>query len=422
MNSDAQSVKKKTLIGKKKKIAFVCSGGGVKAGAFHLGVALALQERGFKFVGGLEAGRAPDQVRGPMDITTYVGSSAGSIIASYLAAGYSLENIFNSFLDRKSDDPADQIPKVLPKLSYSTLFRLRPEIAKEQFKQFGLIKDMVTHFMDGNIESLLLFKMLKVTGLFTTQGLEEFLRNDVLPSNRFTDYYPELYIVSTQLNHSRKVVFGKRVLDPPPHDPTCLYIDDVRVSDACAASGALPLIYSPYQIELSNGKSYFFTDGEIRDTMSTHVAVDSGADLVIASYTHQPYHFTPEVGTLTDLGLPAILIQSLYQVIESKINNYIHGKRVQKNAIDAVSKYCKQQGLSDKIRNDICEIMEKELHHRMNVDMIYIHPDAQDPKMFIKEHFSLSPKKMSEIVRSGFRSAIEILRAYEFEDAPRSHA
>ncbi|NDD92084.1 hypothetical protein EBZ37_08370, partial [bacterium] len=36
-------------IGSKRKIAFVCSGGATKAGAFHLGVALALQEQGFRF-------------------------------------------------------------------------------------------------------------------------------------------------------------------------------------------------------------------------------------------------------------------------------------------------------------------------------------------------------------------------------------
>ena len=415
MNTDS-SVKKKTLIPKKKKVAFVCSGGGVKAGAFHLGVALALKEKGFSFAGGLTAARPADAVLKPLEISTYVGSSAGSIITSYLASGYSLENIFNSFLDRTSDDLADQIPKVLPKLTYPILFKIRPEMAKEQLKQVGIIKDIVNHLMKGNFESLLLFNMLKISGFFTTQGLEEFLRSEVLPSNRFSDFFPELYIVSTQLNHSRKVVFGKHTPPSPPHDPTCTYIDDVRVSDACAASAALPPLYSPYSIELSNGKSYFFTDGEIRDTMSTHVAVDSGADLVIASYTHQPYHYNPEVGSLTELGIPAIMIQSLYQVIEAKINNYIHNKKVQRSAIDAVSKFCKDRGMADSLRMEIVEVMERELHHRSNVDTIYIHPDAHDPKMFVKEHFSLSPKKMSDIVRSGFRSAIDILRNYEFED------
>src|ERR1700677_4127569 len=79
-------------IGPKRKIAFVCSGGAAKAGAFHLGVALALQEQGFKFYGGKAPVSGAPRSPGPMEISTFVGSSAGSIISSYLAAGYSLDN------------------------------------------------------------------------------------------------------------------------------------------------------------------------------------------------------------------------------------------------------------------------------------------------------------------------------------------
>jgi hypothetical protein len=39
--------------------------------------------------------------------------------------------------------------------------------------------------------------------------------------------------------------------------------------------------------------------------------------------------------------------------------------------------------------------------------------------MFFGENFSLSPKKMTEIVKSGFRAAIETLRKYEFADRGR---
>src|SRR6266496_3786846 len=116
-------------IGPKKKVAFVCSGGATKAGAFHLGVALALQEQGFKFIGGRlpESGNAP--LIGPMEISTYVGSSAGSIISSVLAAGYSLDNIFNSYTGRVPTgdvDPSDITPKILPRLTYPKLFKMRP--------------------------------------------------------------------------------------------------------------------------------------------------------------------------------------------------------------------------------------------------------------------------------------------------------
>src|SRR3954464_8526917 len=95
----SKSPEEKIQIGPKRKIALVCSGGAAKAGAFHLGVALALQEHGFRFYGGISPASGSPRPIGPMDISTYVGSSAGSVICAYLAAGYSLDNIFNSFLN-----------------------------------------------------------------------------------------------------------------------------------------------------------------------------------------------------------------------------------------------------------------------------------------------------------------------------------
>ncbi len=411
----------KITIGPKRKIAFVCSGGATKAGAFHLGVALALQEQGFKFYGGLmpPAGQGKPRTPNPMEISTYVGSSAGSIISSYLAAGYSLDNIFNSFLSRPPSDPnnpAETYPKILPRLTYQKMFRPRPALVKEQINQFSFIRKTISGLMEGNLEALLQLQWIKATGVFSTNGIEQYLREEVLPSNRFQDYLADLFIVATQLNHSRKVVFGKYSYQPPPSDLTCQYDNDVPVSDACAASTALPLIFAPYPIRNKEGDTIHYIDGEIRDTLSTHVAIDSGADLVFASYTHQPYHLAPGIGSLTERGLPAIAIQAIYQVIEQKINNYVHNKLTQRTAISAVSSYCKEQGISEDHRRRITEILEKELHHRMDVDTIYIHPNAADSQMFFGEHFSLSPRKMADIVRSGFRAAIDTLREYQFAD------
>lgn len=406
-------------IGPKRKIGLVCSGGATKAGAFHLGVALALQEQGFKFYGGMAPASGPARLPGPMEISTYVGSSAGSIISTYLAAGYSLDNVFNSFLSRKPSevtDPADLIPKALPRLTYQKMFKLRPGLAREQLGQLSFFRRTLTSLLEGNWEALLQLKWLKATGIFSTAGIEQYIREEVLLSNRFQDYLADLFIVATQLNHSRKVVFGKYSYQPPPWDLTCQYDNDVGISDACAASTALPVIFAPHAIKNQHDKTIYYIDGEIRDTLSSHVASDAGCDLIFASYTHQPYHFLREVGSLTDHGLPSILIQSIYLVIEQKINNHIYNVRSQREAIHAVSRYCKQQGVGEEHRKRICEILEAELHHRMGVDTIYIHPSPSDAQMFFGEHFTLSPKKMAEIVKSGFRAAIETLRNYEFAD------
>lgn len=413
----------KIQIGSKKKIALVCSGGAAKAGAFHLGVALALQEQGFRFVGGKTGPDGKVPTPKPMEISTYVGSSAGSIISTYLAAGYTLDNIFNSFLGRKSDDPRDNHPQPLPRLTYQKMFKLRPGLAKENIEQLLLFRRIFSSLLKGEWEALIQFKWIKASGIFSTGGIEQYLREEVLPSNQFQDYLADLFIVATQLNHSRKVVFGKYSYQPPAHDLTCQYDNDVTISEACAASTALPFIFSPYAIPSREGQPVYFIDGEIRDTLSTHVAIDAGADLVIASYTHQPYHFSKAIGSLTEHGLPAILVQSIYLLVEQKINNHIHNKQVQRNAISAVHQYCKQQGVSDDHRKRIMQILEAELHHRMDVDSIYIHPSPSDSHLFFGEHFSLAPKRMTEIVRSGFRAAIETLRRYDFADRdPTPHA
>jgi predicted acylesterase/phospholipase RssA len=408
----------KTKIGHKRKIAFVCSGGATKAGAFHLGVALALQEHGFRFYGGT-ASPSGNRIPGPMDISTYVGSSAGSIICSYLAAGYSLDNIFNSFLGRKPEEPIDPMdisPKVLPRLTYQKMFKFRSALAREQISQFTFMRNTLGKLMAGDWEALFQLQWLRATGIFSTAGLEQYLREEVLVSNRFQDCLADLFIVATQLNHSRKVVFGKYSYEPPAWDLTCQYDNDVEISQACAASVALPIIFAPYPIKNQKNHTIWYIDGEIRDTLSTHVAIDAGADLVIASYTHQPYHFLKEIGSLTDFGLPAIAIQSIYLLIEQKIKNHIFNKTIQRETINAVSKYCKDQGISEEHRQRILEIMETGLHHRMDVDTIYIHPRPDDAQMFFGEHFTLSARKMAEIVRSGFKAASETLKKYEFAD------
>jgi hypothetical protein len=98
------------------------------------------------------------------------------------------------------------------------------------------------------------------------------------------------------------------------------------------------------------------------------------------------------------------------------VNQYIHEKETQRSAINAVEKYCKQAGLPEEHTKRILGILESELHHRRDVDTIHFHPRPDDAPMFFGEHFSLSPKKLSDLVRSGFRAGIDTLKKYDFAD------
>ena len=112
-----------------------------------------------------------------------------------------------------------------------------------------------------------------------------------------------------------------------------------------------------------------------------------------------------------------VMMRNNLRVMEQKINAHIHNKQVQRNAIEAVARYCREEGVSESHRRRILEILETEMHHRLEVDSIYIHPRPEDSQAFFIEHFSLSPQKLQEIVKCGFRAASEVLRDYEFVDA-----
>jgi predicted acylesterase/phospholipase RssA len=258
-------------------------------------------------------------------------------------------------------------------------------------------------------------KLLSISGLFTTTGIESYMRNDVLPSNNFADYVADLAVVATQLNHSKRVIFNKYILDPPKDDPRCLYENLVNISDAVAASVALPPIFSPYGIKNRKGKVIYFFDGEIRETLSVNVAEQLDADLIISSYTHQPYHFSREIGSLTKFGITAIGIQAIYLLIERKIQTALYFRQQKRAALHAVDEYCKSVQMDEAQRKKICAILEEELALKPNNQYIYINPRPTDHEMFFGEHFNFSSKFMEKIVRIGFMSAIETLRKYEFQ-------
>lgn len=400
-------------LSEKKKIALVLSGGGVKAAAFHIGVCLALREKGFKFAGGTSSGDRIDFVGKPLTFNLYVGSSAGSVLATFLASGHSIDSIIEAFTRgagletlTRSKDQDDDRARLKP-ITYRDIFALNIGAAS----MLRLVPRMFRKRLNvsGGLESL--FKELfKINGVFSTRNLEHYLRKHVYPENDFTKLAAELYIVATQLNHSRKAVFG-----PYPETSKTKeikYCNYAKVSEAVAASAALPPFFAPYGIRNEKGKEIFYFDGEIRDTLSTHVAADQGADLVIASYSIQPYHFNSEMGSLNDYGMPLIFNQALYQVVQQKIEAHIRHQQNVSGMIKSVQGYMREQGLGENHIEKLTDILTSKTGFNPAVDYIYIHPTPHDYEFFFYDHFSLNPKVLTGIVRTGFKSAMNTLRAY----------
>lgn len=391
----------------KKKIAVVFSGGGIKAAAFHIGVCLALREKGFKFAGGTKDQVQRNFSEESMTIRQYVGSSAGAFVAAILSAGYSLEALVNAFEVGSGAKPhyQDSLSHLRP-ITYRDIFSLNSKNILKSIP-LGLVQKSL---ISGGLETLLKEKF-KVNGLFTTQNIERYLREYALSHNDFKQLGVDLFVVGTQLNHTRKAIFGNF----PTSSKTARtkYINYAPISEAVAASVSLPPIFSPYGITSPKGKEMFFFDGEIRDTLSTHVAADHGADLVISSYSIQPYHFSPEIGSLHQYGIPVIMNQALYQLIQQKIDRHIQHQLDMKAIYTAIDGYFKQTNLPDEHREKILEIVRTRVNFKNEVDYIYIKPKPENYEMFFVDHFSLNPKILERIVKIGFKAAINQLRKFD---------
>jgi predicted acylesterase/phospholipase RssA len=395
-------------LSEKKKIALVLSGGGIKAAAFHLGVCLALREKGFIFAGG-----SPDDVHvkyesDKLTFKIYVGSSAGAVISTFLASGYSIESIIDAFERGAASDlrkltKGKKIYARLKPLTYRDLFSLNGG----NFVSF--IPNMLRRqsILTGGVEALIK-NGFKINGLFTTKGIERYLRTHVVKQNQFSSLGVDLFVVATQLNHSRKVIFGD--FKENSKDKSIKYANFATISEAVAASAALPPVFAPFGIRNHKGKEIHFFDGEIRETLSTHVAADAGADLVISSYSVQPYHYNSAMGSLHNYGIPMILNQALYQVIEQKIAKHIEHQQNISSIMSAVDGYFKQAGLPDEHRDKLLEILARRVNYKPGVDYVYIHPSPQDHEMFFVDHFSLNPEILGKIVNIGFRAALQVLR------------
>lgn len=396
-------------IREKKKIALVLSGGGIKAAAFHIGVCIALKELGFNTAGGqkeIVRQKYPDDL--PLTIRMYIGSSAGAFIASVLAAGYPIESLVNAFQVGAGNSPTfseDDIQYLKP-MSYRDIFSLNGLNVLNMIPEVLLKKSLV----GGGIETLLK-NAFKLNGLFTTKGLEKYLRKEVLIENDFARLGVELFVIGTQLNHTRKAIFGN--FAESNKTGTTKYINYSTISEAVACSAALPPVFAPYGITRPDGKEIFYFDGEIRDTLSTHVAADHGADLVISSYSIQPYHYTKEMGSLHKYGIPVIVNQALYQVIQQKIAKHIEYQSNMRQIYKEVDSFFKEHKLPDELRSQLLDKVQTQGRFKPEVDYIYIHPRPQNYEMFFVDHFSLNPVILARIVRIGFKSAYNTLRHYD---------
>ena len=255
-------------------IALVLGGGGITGAAYHLGVLNALD--------------ALSEDTSVNDFDLYVGTSAGAVIGAALANGITPEQLIRGNLGQDS---------ALPRIGADEILRLDRRgilrsIVRWPLSVLGAVRNYAGHpFTTRLIDTVGALAEGLPRAFYTTDGTERYLRELLETpgrSNRFDGTRRKLLITATDIDTTERVVFGERDNN------------DVDISEAAAASTAIPLLYAPRQID---GRQ--FLDGGLSSTTNIEVAIAHGAKLVICVNPLVPY--VHDVGQLlpTATGLPA---------------------------------------------------------------------------------------------------------------------
>lgn len=382
------------------RVAFVAGGGAIKAYAFHLGVLVGLQESGFHFRSGTRWNpiEAPP---GSREIDTYVGSSAGGCVAAGLVSGQPIDEMRRAILGTSS---------AVPSFGYRVMFA---PIAPHPWRYASR---MLRRYKLGILRPA---HLLDVGGLITAAGMERYFRRYVLPTNRFTDLHPNLFLVSTQVNGARKVVFGPSdSLGESGYGAECAFYDNVEISEALAAAVSLPPLFAPFAItNAATGKVFHYYDGEVREPLSLNVAREVGASFTIASSIWRPYSYVEHVGSLAEFGMMTLAEQALHQSIEQKVARERALSRQVERALDAIRELGGGYGLMPREIEQIQDRVASELQYR-KMRVLYVAPEPRDAEFFFQGSFRFSPDLIGHCVDAGYRAfeAARIADAGFFEE------
>ncbi len=232
------------------KTAIVLAGGGLTGAVYE--------------VGALRAIDAMLVDRTVNDFDIIVGTSAGALVGSMLARGITPAEMMQAL-----DGTGPTSSRILPRHLFS--------LNTQEFVRKGLrfpftLKNAFSHYLRHRHDMNLFDVLWSLTealpsGLYDNRMLEQFVRTlwqEYGLSDDFRDVERELYVIATDLDTGKRVVFGA---------PGWRH---VPISKAIAASSAVPLLYRPVRIGDQE-----FVDGAVRGNASLDIAIEAGARLIV---------------------------------------------------------------------------------------------------------------------------------------------
>jgi NTE family protein len=303
---------------RKSRVAVVLAGGAVSGGAFKIGGLRALDEM-------FETRKLPGGTTRPFSLTDadiFVGLSAGSVLATVLAAGIPTDEVLRIILGESAVyDEFRARDFMAPNLAASA--RRVVEMVRHQ-------ETLLTNYLSGatgghgrrrSARDTVMKILSSVgrglpTGLFSTDRLGAYLRRNAARAGVTDDFESEyrrtgkvLMLSAVDVNRGELIVFG--------HDEP---YGGVPISDAVRASCALPGWYTPVRVRNPRAEEPYeppfldLVDGGLMRTANVRVAVEKGADLVICYNPFTRIRYDRDGRSLVDHG-PMPFAAQLFRIL-----------------------------------------------------------------------------------------------------------